>query len=63
MSAGKRTGVHPSAQKQYARNGRKIKDESLREYFNQFAWYEPAIEPYDFNDQTMLSELERKNLD
>lgn len=47
----------------YARHGRKFKDESLRDYFNQFDWYEPTIDPDDFNDKAMLSEIERKNLD
>ncbi len=47
----------------YARHGRIFKDEGLRDYFNQFDWYEPTIDPDDFNDDSILSDVEKKNLD
>lgn len=34
----------------YARHGRKFKDEGIQNYFNQFDWYIPLIEPEDFKE-------------
>lgn len=46
----------------YARHGRKFKDEELTNYFSQFDWYRPAIEPDDFTD-LFLNETEIANRD
>ena len=46
----------------YARHGRKFNDPELREYFMQFDWYTPTVEPEDFND-SMLNKYEVSNID
>ena len=47
----------------YARYGRKFKDESLMNYFMQFEWYTPLIDPEDFNEKTMFNAYEAANRD
>ncbi len=42
----------------YARRGRKFKSKDLKDYFNQFDWYEPR---YD-NVQSFLTSLDRENI-
>jgi hypothetical protein len=37
----------------YARHGRIFKDEALQEYFNSCSWYEPLIEPDDFQESSL----------
>lgn len=39
----------------YARLGRKFKDASITEYFGQFDWYNPTIEPERFSDSLLNS--------
>lgn len=46
----------------YARNGRKFSDAALQNYFNQFDWYKPTIEPSDFKE-SMLNKYEIANRD
>ena len=46
----------------YARYGRKFKDDSLNEYFEQFDWYHPETDPDDF-DESILNEYEVANRD
>lgn len=46
----------------YARHGRKFEDETLRTYFSQFDWYNPVIEPNDF-EESMLNDYEIANRD
>ncbi len=45
-----------------ARHGRRFKDQELQAYFDSKPWYEGTIDPDDFNDYTMLNEIERKNM-
>ena len=47
----------------FARHGRKFKREDLQEYFEGKSWYEGTIEPDDFDDNTMLSDIEKANLE
>ena len=47
----------------YARHGRKFKDEALQAYFNSQPWYTGTVEPDRFNDDALLNDVERKNLD
>ncbi len=47
----------------FARRGRKFKREDLQEYFEGKSWYEGSIEPNDFDDNTMLSDVEKANLE
>lgn len=47
----------------FARRGRIFKREDLQQYFEGKFWYLPCIEPDEFDDQTMLSDIEKKNLD
>ena len=47
----------------FARHGRKFQREDLKAYFNGKSWYQESIEPEDFDDNTMLSEIEKANLD
>ena len=47
----------------YARYGRKFKDESLMNYFMQFEWYTPLIDPENFNEKTMFNAYEAANRD
>ena len=46
----------------YARNGRKFDDEQMRNYFSQFDWYQPTIDPDDFQE-SMLNKYEIANRD
>lgn len=46
----------------YARHGRMFKDEALQEYFETFDWYNPTIQPDDF-EESMLNEYEIANRD
>lgn len=46
----------------YARHGRKFKDEELQNYFNQFEWYSPTIEPDNF-PESLLNQYEKENRD
>ena len=46
----------------FARHGRKFKDAELQNYFNQFDWYYPLIEPDDFSE-SMLNSYEIANRD
>ncbi len=46
----------------YARHGRKFNDENLQEYFDSLSWYEPTIEPADF-EEAMLNSFEIANRD
>ena len=47
----------------YARHGRKFNDDELQAYFNSQTWYNGTIEPNQFDDMSLLSEIERKNLE
>lgn len=46
----------------YARHGRMFLDEELQNYFNSFDWYQPTIEPDDFQE-SMLNQYEIANRD
>lgn len=46
----------------YARHGRMFQDEELQSYFDSLDWYQPAIEPDDFQE-SMLNEYEVANRD
>ena len=46
----------------YARHGRKFQSQDLRNYFNSKSWYRGVIEPSNFNDKTMLTNIEIKNI-
>lgn len=46
----------------YARHGRLFKDQALQELFNEKTWYYGYIKPEDFNDGTMLNEIEKTNV-
>ena len=46
----------------YARHGRKFDDEYLAQYFSQFEWYHPTIEPADF-EESLLNDYEIANRD
>lgn len=46
----------------YARHGRKFKSKELQDYFNSKSWYIGTIEPEDFNEEELLSEVERDNI-
>lgn len=46
----------------YARHGRKFKDQELTDYFSQFDWYTPTINPGDFTEE-MLNVYETANRD
>lgn len=47
----------------YARYGRKFQREDLKVYFNGKSWYQESIEPEDFDENTMFSDVEKANLD
>lgn len=47
----------------YARHGRKFQDEELQAYFDSQPWYNGTIEPAQFDDMSLLSQLERSNLE
>lgn len=46
----------------YARHGRKFDDETLTNYFSQFDWYHPTIDPDNF-DESILNDVEIANRD
>lgn len=46
----------------YARNGRRFDSQELQAYFNSKSWYNGVIDPEDFNEETMLSDIEYKNV-
>lgn len=46
----------------YARHGRKFDDKTLSNYFKQFDWYKPKIDPEDFKE-SMLNTYEVANRD
>ncbi|MDO5294341.1 MAG: YARHG domain-containing protein [bacterium] len=46
----------------YARHGRKFTSKDLQKYFNGCDWYDGCIEAKDFDDEMILSELERANI-
>ena len=46
----------------YARNGRKFDTNSIQKYFNSKSWYSGTIDPEDFNEEIMLSDIEYKNV-
>ncbi len=58
-----RTELRLARNEIYARHGRMFDSEDLRVYFNQKSWYYPTIEPRNFNDKTMLTQIERTNID
>lgn len=45
----------------YARHGRKFKDKSLQEYFNNCSWYTPSIPANQFNNK-VLNKYEKANI-
>lgn len=45
-----------------ARKGRKFKDHELQEYFESKSWYNGYIEADKFNENDMLSDIERENM-
>ncbi|MBS5546469.1 MAG: YARHG domain-containing protein [Lachnospiraceae bacterium] len=47
----------------YARHGRKFQDEELQAYFDSQPWYNGTIDPAQFDDMSLLSQLERSNLE
>lgn len=46
----------------YARHGRKFNDPAVNEYFSQYWWYKPSIEPNVFNESS-LNEYEKANVE
>ena len=46
----------------YARHGRLFRSAELQQYFNSCDWYHGSIAANAFNDETMLSKLERDNI-
>lgn len=46
----------------YARRGRKFNDAALADYFSQFGWYHPTVDPENFDD-SMLNAVEKANRD
>lgn len=47
----------------FARKGRKFENAELQNYFNGKNWYHGLIESDDFNPDTMLSDVEKANVD
>lgn len=45
----------------YARHGRRFKNEDLQSYFGSKSWYNPSVDPGDF-DQSVFNEAERANI-
>ena len=45
----------------YAKSGRKFKDAELQEFFGQFSWYYPSVEPSDFTG-SMFNKYQSANL-
>lgn len=46
----------------YARRGYIFKDDTLREYYEQFEWYEPEVKPDDFS-MDLFNDIEKGNLE
>lgn len=46
----------------YARHGRKFTNQFISDYFSEYSWYTPSIEPEDF-DESILSEIEKRNIE
>ncbi|MBQ9421522.1 MAG: YARHG domain-containing protein, partial [Lachnospiraceae bacterium] len=46
----------------YARHGRLFRSAELQQYFNSCDWYHGSIAANAFNDETMLSKIERDNI-
>lgn len=46
----------------YARHERKFNDPAVNEYFSQYWWYKPTIEPNLFNESS-LNEYEKANVE
>lgn len=46
----------------FAKSGRKFNTPELQDYFEQYAWYDPHIEPDDFTSD-MFNEIQRANVD
>ncbi len=46
-----------------ARHGRKFQDKELQKYFDSKSWYFGYCEPDSFNNEYMLNEIEKKNMD
>ena len=46
-----------------ARHGRRFKDSELQAYFNSKAWYNGTIDSDDFDNQAMLNDIERSNME
>ena len=45
----------------YARHGRKFSDPAVNNYFSQYGWYTPSVEPNAFNENS-LNEYEKANV-
>lgn len=45
----------------YARHGRMFRDSGLQSHFNSCSWYHGTIAPENFDDNTMVSALEKQN--
>ncbi len=46
----------------YARNGYTFKDETKREFYEQYSWYEPTVSPDDFS-MSLFSSIEKENVE
>lgn len=46
----------------YAKHGRKFDSQKLQSYFNRKSWYNGVIDPENFNEETMLSDIEYRNV-
>lgn len=45
----------------YARHGRRFKRQDLQDYFNGKSWYRGTIDPDDFDEEAILSDVEKAN--
>lgn len=45
----------------YARHGRSFEDDTLRQYFNACNWYDPILDPDEF-DESVFNEYEKENI-
>lgn len=46
-----------------ARHGRRFQDKELQAYFDTMPWYNGTIEPDDFDMNSILSDIEKENMD
>lgn len=48
----------------YAKHGRKFKTDSIQKYFDSKSWYQPKVEPDDFDSRVkdFLNDVEYKNV-